>query len=48
MEARLILGTMVQRLNVRIEDDYALEKEAVLSLHPKGGLPGVVDFVPLP
>jgi len=42
MEARLILATMVQRLDIQVTPGFKAELEPVLSLHPKGGLPGVV------
>jgi cytochrome P450 len=43
MEARLILGTLVQNLNIRLEEGYELSWEALLSLQPRGGLPAVVE-----
>ena len=42
MEARLILATMVQRLEVQVTPGFEATLDPVLSLHPKGGLPGVI------
>jgi cytochrome P450 len=44
MESALILGTMVQHVVLQIPEDYELELEAVLSLHPKHGMPTTVRF----
>ena len=39
MEARLIIGSMVQRLQPSIPADYVPIKHAVLSMQPRDGLP---------
>jgi cytochrome P450 len=39
MEMRLILGSMLQRLNPCVDSDYHLAWKAELSLHPEGPLP---------
>jgi cytochrome P450 len=44
MEARLILGTLVQRCRFRLPDDYRLAFLPQLSLRPKNGMPGSVEF----
>ncbi len=43
MEAQLIIGTLVQRLQPTIPAGHVPEKQAVLSLQPMGGLP--IDVV---
>ena len=45
MEARLILGTMVQHVDFEVAEDFELEFLAQLSLSPRGGLPMNVNFV---
>jgi cytochrome P450 len=42
MEMRLILGTLLQRLEPQMEPGYSLATKAELSLHPEGPLPAVV------
>ena len=44
MESKLILGTMVQRVDFTIDDDYEIDFLAQLSLQPRGGLPIHVRF----
>lgn len=44
MEMRLILGSMLQRLQPVVPKDYTLKWKAELSLHPDGPLP--IDVVP--
>jgi cytochrome P450 len=39
MEMRLILGSMLQRLQPEVDPDYELQAKAELSLHPEGPLP---------
>ena len=39
LESRIILGTMLQRINPAIPADYVPDKLAELSMHPRGGLP---------
>jgi cytochrome P450 len=39
MEMRLILGSMLQRLQPEVEASYELRAKAELSLHPQGPLP---------
>ena len=39
MEARMILGTMVQRVDFRIDDNFEIDFLAQLSLQSRGGLP---------
>lgn len=46
MEMRLILGTLVQRLTPEVPVDLVPEKEAVLSMQPKDGLPATIRFRP--
>lgn len=43
VEAQLIIGTLVQRMVPRLAHDGPIERQAQLSLHPKGGLP--IDVV---
>ncbi len=43
MEMRLILGTMLQRLQPRVSETYELASKAELSLHPEGALPVTVE-----
>jgi cytochrome P450 len=45
MEARLILGTMVQHVDFKVSPDFELDFLAQLSLSPRGGLPMDVKFV---
>jgi len=45
MEMRLILGTMLQRLKPEVPADLVPEKEAVLSMQPKDGLPATIRFI---
>lgn len=42
MEARLVLGTLVQRADLELDEGYEPELLAELSLHPAGGLPMTV------
>jgi len=44
MEMRLILGTMLQRLVPEVPEGLVPEKEAVLSMQPKDGLPATIRF----
>ena len=44
MELRLIIGSMLQRLSPTIPEGHVAEKQAVMSMQPKGGLPGIVRF----
>ena len=44
MELRLIIGSMLQRLTPTIPAGHVAEKQAVMSMQPKGGLPGIVRF----
>jgi cytochrome P450 len=44
MEMRLILGTLLQRLQPKMEPGYQLSTKAELSLHPEGPLPVEVQF----
>ena len=46
MEARLIIGTLAQRLTPTVPAGYVPEKQAVLSLQPLGGLPTDVVLRP--
>ena len=45
MEAKLVLGTMLQRVRPRVAEGYQLELLAQLSLRPKNGLPAAVELV---
>ena len=45
MEARLILGTMVQHVDLEVAEDFELDFLAQLSLSPRGGLPMNIKFV---
>ena len=44
MEARLVLGTLVQRCRLRIPADYDLVFYPRLSLRPKHGMPATVEY----
>jgi cytochrome P450 len=44
MESRLILGSMVQRLNPRVQEGHRPVHKAELSMHPDGPLPIVVEL----
>lgn len=44
MEARLILGTMVQNVDFSVADDFKLDFLSQLSLSPRGGLPMNVEL----
>jgi cytochrome P450 len=44
MEMRLILGTMLQRLEPRLAADYELKMKAEISLHPDGPVP--IEVIP--
>jgi len=46
MEMRLILGTMLQRMQPSVPEDYTMEWKAELSLHPDGPLP--IDVISRP
>lgn len=39
MEAKLILATMLQRIDAVVPEDYEVEYQPELSLHPRGGMP---------
>ena len=45
MEARLILGTMVQHVDFEVAEDFELDFLAQLSLSPRGGLPMNINFI---
>ncbi len=45
MEARLILGTMIQHVDFEVAEDFELDFLAQLSLSPRGGLPMNINFV---
>jgi cytochrome P450 len=45
MEARLILGTMVQHVDFEVANDFELDFLAQLSLSQRGGLPMNVNFI---
>ena len=45
MEARLILGTMVQHVDFEVAKDFKLDFLAQLSLSPRGGLPMNINFI---
>jgi len=42
MEERLVVGSLLQRLTPEVPEDHVPIKQAVLSMQPKGGLPGGV------
>ena len=42
MEARLVLGTLAQRVEFEVPDNYQPELKAELSMHPDGGMPATV------
>lgn len=42
MEARLIIGSLLQRLQPAVPTDYVPVKQAVLSMQPRDGLPNVI------
>ena len=44
MEAKLLIGSMLQRLQPSVPDDVIPVKQAVLSMQPLGGLPVDVQF----
>jgi cytochrome P450 len=44
MEARLVLGTLLQRVRPRVAAGYEVELLPQISLQPKGGLPMVVEL----
>lgn len=44
MELRLIVGTLLQRLTPAIPAGHVARKQAVMSMQPEGGLPGIVRF----
>ncbi len=46
MEMRLILGTMLQRMEPEVPADHIPTKEAVLSMQPADGLPATIRFRP--
>ena len=48
MEMRLILGSMLQRMQPRVSERYELAAKAELSLHPDGPLPVQVERRPIP
>jgi cytochrome P450 len=48
MEARLIIGSMLQRLHPSVPADYLPVKHAVLSMQPRDGLPTIIRHRALP
>ncbi len=44
MEARLILGTLIQNAEANVPDGYEIDPVPQLSLHPRDGLPTEVRF----
>ena len=48
MEARLIIGSMLQRLHPAVPADYVPVKKAVLSMQPRDGLPMDVNHRQVP
>ncbi len=48
MEARLIIGTLLQRVEPTMVDGHKVVRQAVLSMQPKGGLPVIAKWCASP